>query len=53
LGKGNIHGAVIAKEPQQVFWGGYSGYFTDPNGKYKEDDNVFLSVNHPSRMAEQ
>ena len=29
-------GAVIAKEPQQVFWGGYSGYFIDPNGYYWE-----------------
>lgn len=29
-------GAVIAKEPQKVFWGGYSGYFTDPNGHYWE-----------------
>ena len=29
-------GAVIAKEPQAVFWGGYSGYFTDPNGYYWE-----------------
>lgn len=29
-------GAVIAKEPQKVFWGGYSGYFTDPNGYYWE-----------------
>lgn len=28
--------AVIAKEPQRVFWGGYSGYFTDPNGYYWE-----------------
>jgi len=27
-------GAVIAKQPQKVFWGGYSGYFTDPNGYY-------------------
>lgn len=25
-------GAVIVKEPQDVFWGGYSGYFTDPDG---------------------
>jgi len=25
-------GAVIAKEPQKVFWGGYSGYFSDPDG---------------------
>ncbi len=29
-------GAIIAKEPQRVFWGGYSGYFTDPNGYYWE-----------------
>lgn len=29
-------GAVIAKEPQKVFWGGYSGYFIDPNGHYWE-----------------
>ena len=29
-------GALIAKEPQKVFWGGYSGYFTDPNGYYWE-----------------
>ena len=29
-------GAVIAKEPQRVFWGGYSGYFIDPNGYYWE-----------------
>lgn len=25
-------GATITKEPQEVFWGGYSGYFTDPDG---------------------
>jgi len=29
-------GAVIAKEPQKVFWGGYSGYFMDPDGYYWE-----------------
>ncbi|MDR1831115.1 MAG: VOC family protein [Fusobacteriaceae bacterium] len=29
-------GAVIAKEPQKVFWGGYSGYFQDPDGYYWE-----------------
>ena len=29
-------GAVIAKEPQKVFWGGYSGYFKDLNGNYWE-----------------
>ncbi len=25
-------GAVALKAPQEVFWGGYSGYFADPDG---------------------
>lgn len=25
-------GATMVKKPQKVFWGGYSGYFTDPDG---------------------
>jgi hypothetical protein len=25
-------GAEIVKEPEEVFWGGYSGYFADPDG---------------------
>jgi uncharacterized protein len=25
-------GAHIVKPPHKVFWGGYSGYFTDPDG---------------------
>jgi uncharacterized protein len=29
-------GAIIIKEPEIVFWGGYSGYFQDPNGFYWE-----------------
>ena len=29
-------GAKIVKEPQDVFWGGYSGYFADPDGHYWE-----------------
>lgn len=29
-------GAKITKEPETVFWGGYSGYFQDPNGFYWE-----------------
>ncbi|MGG3891599.1 VOC family protein [Metabacillus fastidiosus] len=29
-------GAKIIKEPEIVFWGGYSGYFQDPNGFYWE-----------------
>jgi hypothetical protein len=26
------HGAKIVKPAQKVFWGGYSGYFADPDG---------------------
>jgi uncharacterized protein len=25
-------GAKLIKQPQDVFWGGYSGYFSDPDG---------------------
>ena len=25
-------GATVIKKPEKVFWGGYSGYFTDPDG---------------------
>ena len=25
-------GATLVKKPQKVFWGGYSGYFKDPDG---------------------
>ncbi len=25
-------GATVVKEPQDAFWGGYSGYFADPDG---------------------
>lgn len=30
------HGGTVAKTPQKVFWGGYSGYFKDPDGYYWE-----------------
>lgn len=29
-------GVTIAKEPQKVFWGGYSSYFVDPDGYHWE-----------------
>lgn len=44
-------GAKIEKEPQEVFWGGYHGYFSDLDGYYWEvaygpsfefDDNGML-----------
>ena len=38
-------GGKIVKEPQMVAWGGYSGYFHDPDGYYWEiayaDDRYF------------
>ncbi|GIL38409.1 VOC family protein [Roseiterribacter gracilis] len=32
LGKAQKIGATILKPPQKAFWGGYSGYFADPDG---------------------
>jgi uncharacterized glyoxalase superfamily protein PhnB len=29
-------GANIVKEPETAFWGGYSGYFADPDGNQWE-----------------
>ena len=29
-------GAIIVKEPQATFWGGFHFYFTDPDGYYWE-----------------
>ena len=46
-------GGKVVKEPKDVFWGGYSGYFTDPDGYYWEvawgpdftyDDNDMLII---------
>ncbi|TGK34380.1 VOC family protein [Leptospira gomenensis] len=34
--KAETAGAKIIKRPQDVFWGGYSGYFQDPDGYYWE-----------------
>ncbi len=30
------HGGTVVKKPGHVFWGGYSGYFQDPDGYYWE-----------------
>jgi catechol 2,3-dioxygenase-like lactoylglutathione lyase family enzyme len=32
LAQAEKHGAVIEKPAQDTFWGGYSGYFSDPDG---------------------
>jgi uncharacterized protein len=39
------HGASITKMPEKVFWGGYSGYFADPDGHLWEiAHNPFLAL---------
>jgi len=30
--RGKKAGAVITKQAQRAFWGGYAGYFQDPDG---------------------
>ncbi|SCM73675.1 Glyoxalase/bleomycin resistance protein/dioxygenase [uncultured Pleomorphomonas sp.] len=38
-------GAILRKKPQKVFWGGYSGYFADPDGHLWEVAyNPFVKV---------
>lgn len=38
-------GATLKKKPQKVFWGGYSGYFADPDGHLWEVAyNPFVKV---------
>lgn len=36
IAKAEKVGAKIVKRPQDVFWGGYSGYFQDPEGFFWE-----------------
>jgi len=36
MNRAEMSGAQIVKEPQDTFWGGYSGYFTDLDGYYWE-----------------
>lgn len=39
-------GATLVKSPQKVFWGGYSGYFGDPDGHLWEvAHNPFFPIN--------
>lgn len=38
-------GVTIVKKPQQVFWGGYSGYFRDPdNNMWEVAYNPYLTL---------
>ena len=43
----------ILKEPQKVFWGGYSGYFADPDGHLWEvAHNPFLEMDTEGNVVE-
>lgn len=40
-------GAALIKPAEEVFWGGYSGYFQDPDGHYWEVAyNPFTDLSH-------
>jgi uncharacterized protein len=45
-------GATIAKEPEDAFWGGYSGYFLDPDGHaWEVAHNPFRRVSSDGRFV--
>ncbi len=45
-------GARIIKEPKEVFWGGYSGYFSDPDGHpWEVAFNPFWSILEDGRIS--
>lgn len=45
-------GAAITKPPAKVFWGGYSGYFSDPDGHLWEIAyNPFFPLDDQGRIA--
>ena len=46
------NGAKIVKEPQKTFWGGYSGYFSDPDGHTWEIAyNPFWTIHQDGRVS--
>ena len=45
-------GATPAKKPQKVFWGGYSGYYADPDGHLWEvAHNPFVPLDEQGYMT--
>lgn len=45
-------GATAAKKPEKVFWGGYSGYFADPDGHLWEVAfNPFMPLGDDGAMV--
>jgi len=44
-------GAKLVKKPEKVFWGGYSGYFSDPDGHLWEvAHNPFFPLDGEGRI---
>jgi len=45
-------GATLVKAPEKVFWGGYSGYFADPDGHLWEvAHNPFFPLNEHGHVV--
>lgn len=52
LSRAQALGAKVVKPAQDVFWGGHSGYFADPNGHLWEVAfNPFLTINSDGTLA--
>ena len=46
------NGATVLKEPQEVFWGGYSGYFADPDGHpWEVAYNPYWTIREDGRIS--
>ena len=45
-------GATIVKQPEEVFWGGYSGYFSDPDGHcWEVAYNPYWTIGEDGRVS--
>ena len=45
-------GATVLKAPEKVFWGGYSGYYADPDGHVWEvAQNPFWELNEDGSLT--
>ncbi|PSL49197.1 hypothetical protein CLV51_101527 [Chitinophaga niastensis] len=52
LKKAEAAGAVIIKPAVEVFWGGYSGYFRDPDGHlFEVAHNPFWEMNERDELV--
>jgi catechol 2,3-dioxygenase-like lactoylglutathione lyase family enzyme len=46
------NGATIVKEPEKAFWGGYSGYFADPDGhRWEVAYNPYWTIREDGRIS--